>query len=355
MPEASEHRPSTPTAWLQRGQASEAAGRLDLAIADYDQAIASLRGEPPDSLDLEQRRLLGVAWMNRGNALQRTATPGQLAEAVSAYDEAIAAFKTLPTDAGPRLRNHLGAAWLNRGHAQLILGDADAKASFQQAVSELATLPLDSDPSFRLNLAGAWTNLAHALLASTDPATRESSRDAARSCLRVLVNVDREHAMFAAMSLRARRAFVMATADLLATTERQGDAIAELASEATDAIEDGLAIARAFEDRGDTQLRPLAERLFRLGSQLYARHQPQFLGEFIVETLATRGLATDLNFLAIAVDAVAGALDRIQNAPVFVASNREAENLLATARSLRAAQDHLSTLNGQFSPASTIT
>jgi hypothetical protein len=124
----------------------------------------------------------------------------------------------------------------------------------------------------------------------------------------------------------------------------------ELAGEATDAIDDGLAIARAFEARGDAQLRPLAQRLFRLGAQLYASHQPQFLSEFVLETIAAPSLAADQNFLTIAVESVTGALDQLQRAPLFAASNRDAEKLIATAHSLRAAESQLSTLAKNRTP-----
>jgi hypothetical protein len=135
-----------------------------------------------------------------------------------------------------------------------------------------------------------------------------------------------------------------------------GNAAITLASEATDAIEDGLAIARSFEERGDPQLRPLAERLFRLGAQLYANHQPQFLAEFVLETTATPSLAADDAFLSIAAGAVSAALDRLQRDPLSVASNREAEKLITTARSLRAAHDHFSALiSSQHTPAPTLT
>jgi tetratricopeptide (TPR) repeat protein len=354
MRAGSENVPTAPFEWLLHGQALEAAGQLDPAIAAYDQAIATLQRIPVAALESEQRRLLGVAWMNRGNALQKAATTSKLAEAVSAYDAAIALFRLLPFDTEPRLRNHLGAAWLNRGHALILLSDAGAKASFEQAISELEKLPLDDDASFRLNLAGAWTNLAHALLGRPGLSERERSRDAAHNALRMLVGAERDQAMFAAMSLRARRALVMALGELLAAAEQEGRSIVELAGEATDAIDDGLAIARAFEMRGDAQLRPLAQRLFRLGAQLYASHQPQFLGEFVLETIAAPSLAADENFLTIAAECITGALDRLQSAPLFAASDRDAEKLIATARSLRAAQSQLSTLATNHTPVAAL-
>ena len=56
-------------ACLHRGQALEAEGRLDEAIASYDRAIAVLRmsGNPDDGLT---QHALGLTWMNRGNAFQ---------------------------------------------------------------------------------------------------------------------------------------------------------------------------------------------------------------------------------------------------------------------------------------------
>jgi tetratricopeptide (TPR) repeat protein len=336
-----------PAASLEQGQVLEAAGQfLDAALA-YDQAIEALGGGL-EGLDTNDRRLLGLAWMNRGNALQKMATAVRWAEAVAAYDQAIAVFKTLPLEAEPRFRNHLGAAWMNRGHALTLLSDAAAGGSFKEAIAQLEMLPLEADPFYRLNLAGAWTNLAHVSLAPVSPAPRACSQAAARRALELVACAERTEKDFAAMSLRARRALVMALGDLLYAAERKGDSLDELTSEATDVIEDGMFIVRLFESRGIVMLRPLGARLFRLGAHLYGVHQPHFLGEFVLENLGAQTLAADAEFRAIATDAVANALARLHQPRPILAGTRDAEKLIATAQSLRSAQDQLLKIDAHF-------
>jgi tetratricopeptide (TPR) repeat protein len=343
MPEALAGVPRTPAAWLLHGQFLEVRQQFTEAIAAYDRAIASLPGDQPAS-SLEHQRQLALAWMNRGNALQKTGATPALRDAVRSYDEAIAIFQTLPFETEPALRNHLGVAWMNRGHALMMAEDKSAVASLEEAVAQLRRLPLDTDPFYRLNLAGAWTNLAHSLLSPATPRAAEPSRAAARNALEALATIEQTNEDFAAMSLRARRAQVMALGELLATAGQTSQAVTALVAEATDSIEGGLVIACEFERRGVTQLRPLTLRLFRLGAQLYCAYQPHFLGEFLLETLRTPALAADEDFRAVANDALAIALAHLQRPQLLLADTREGEKALATARSLRAAQLQLSTL-----------
>ena len=144
------------------------------------------------------------------------------------------------------------------------------------------------------------------------------------------------------MSLRARHAQVMALGARLAAAEQEREPTADLASEATDAVEGGLTVAREFERRGVTQLRPLALRLFRLGAQLYCAYQPHFLGEFLLESLDGSTLADDVEFRTVANDTLAVALARLQRPQLFIAGTRDGEKAIATARALRAAQRELS-------------
>jgi tetratricopeptide (TPR) repeat protein len=325
---------STLVEWLQRGQKLEAEAQLNEAIAAYDQVIESLRGAILEG-DIERRRLLGLAWMNRGNALQKIAPTPQLDASVRAYDEAISLFESLPLDSEPAFRNHLGAAWLNRGHALILAADTSSAKSFEQAIGHFEQLPPSNDPYFRLNLAGAWTNLAHARLRSMP----ESARVAARRALTLLAGVEHTHENFAAMSLRARRALAMSLGEILRATNRES--VADLVSEATDAIEEGLSLARDFEGAGYAHFRPLAARLFQMGAQLYRVQQPHFLSEFILENLAAPGFATDPEFRAIAAEALEAALVELKRPQLFIAGSSEADRMLDTARSLRATQQRL--------------
>ena len=295
--------------------------------------------------------------MNRGNALQKIGDAPSRTAAVAAYDEAIAHFTTLSST--PAHRNHHGAAWLNRGHALLDHNRPEATRSFEQAIAILRELPFDENPAYRLNLAGAWTNLAHTEFASA-PLRARASASTALSLVTAFAAYD---LACAAMSLRARRALVMSLGELLhrgtgvppVIPNLHGpDACAtqsELANEATDALDAldaGLALARAWADRGSAQLRPLAIRLFRLGAQLYGTHQPHFLAEFLLENLAAAqsgAFAGDAEFRAIAEEALTRALAELQRPRLLTIDRPEAERLLATVRSLRAAQLRLSALS----------
>jgi tetratricopeptide (TPR) repeat protein len=332
---------------LRRGQDCEARGEFAAALTCYEEAVAYVRvlpqGEP------EIRRLHGVVWMNCGNALQRAEGETRLASAVKAYDEAIALLGTLPLDARPDYRNHLGATWLNRGHA-LIAGGRIAEAidSCRQAIAQLERLPIAADPNFCLNLAGAWTNLAHAYLTEHDRAlahlaeSPEPARKAARTALGLLADVERAHPAFAEMSLRARRALVTAIGALLVGLPDP----AELASEASDAIDDGLALAREWEVRDpNVSLRPLAVRLFRLGAYLYGTHQPHFLAEFVLENFAHPGFAADSEFQRVADETIAGALAAAVRPQVFDANEPASVRRLETVRTLREAQRQLARFN----------
>jgi tetratricopeptide (TPR) repeat protein len=333
-----------PATFLASGQAHEGRGEYAAALACYDEAIAGIRAQP--SGPVETRRQLGVAWMNRGNALQKLADAASLAAAVRAYDEAIAVLRTLPIETTPAYRNHLGAAWVNRGHTQLATGDfSGAIASFEQAIAILSTLPLAESPYYLLNLTGAWTNLSHALLTAPPGVMRSDPLEracvAARNALHFVRETEQAHAAFAEMSLRARRALVTALGERLVAAGTDGRSIESLASEASDAIDDGLALAREWESRGVGQFRPLALRLFRMGAQLYQLHQPHFLGEFVLENLACPAFAGDAEFRAAADAAIEQALFAVNRPQLLVAGTPDAEKLLATAQSLRAARDHL--------------
>lgn len=323
---------------LKQGQSLEPQGKFDEAISLYDQAIALLRTMPVE--DHPARRMLGVAWMNRGNALQQLGTPVSLGDAVKSYDEGIVVLQTLPLDTDPLYRNHLGAAYLNRGHALLMTQNPEGLTSFEEAIRQFEKLPLDKDPHFRLNLIGAWANLAHGSL-GIEPLRAEA---AAKAALTLLEGIERAHEAFAVMSLRARRALVMAIGEIL-RTNRQGERKpVDMISEATDAIDDGLALTRDLETQGAQQLRGLANRLFRLGAQIYGTHQPHFLGEFLVEQLAFPGFAADADFRAVADQALAQAITILQRPQMLVAGQADTSRTLSTVQALRAAQQQLAAL-----------
>jgi len=339
---------SAAAALLQRGRDAEASGAPADALRHYDAARALLSAAPDGP---GPRRLLALAWMNRGNVLQRQAGAAPLLEAVAAYDAAIALLGALPFAADPALRNHLGAAWLNRGHALQRFADparlAAALHSFRTAIGLLR--PISSaagESAARANLAGALINLADTLVASDEPGRLGSARAAAREALDLAAPAENAEPLWAELGLMARRAHAMALGGLLA-----GACAPDLVGEASDTIESGLALVRRWDTGENRPLQPFARRFFRFGAELYRRHQPHFLAEFVLETLAAPDSpavwAADREMQVAAQDAIAAALQDLREPQLLIAGDPVTERILATRRTLTIARERLRSL---FSP-----
>jgi tetratricopeptide (TPR) repeat protein len=335
------------TAWLRRGHALEAAGRIPDAIAAYDRSFVSA-SDTTLADTAAARRARALAAMNRGNALQRRGDRANLAAAVHAYDDAIALFAMLPLEHDPALRNNCGTAWLNRGRALQLRRDASslaaAVASHERAIGLLRSLPENGPAFFTRNLAGAWLNLADALLESTTPGGHSRARDAAKTAADLVASREETDPEFADLGLKARRAFVEALGHLLVAAGSDRGACDALASHATDAIDEGLALARRWESHGHVSLRPLAARLFRFGAQLYRLHQSHFLAEFLLENVAPGAFADDPEFRAIARDALAAARAELARPRLFHLGDRESEKAASLARELAAAEREVAAL-----------
>ena len=88
----------------------------------------------------------------------------------------------------------------------------------------------------------------------------------------------------AAAGLRARHVLCRLSAHRL-TQADDGAGMPEDVHEATDAVDEGLAVVRSWEQRGVDAFRGVAFDLFRFGARVYARYQPQFLDEFINDNM----------------------------------------------------------------------
>ena len=345
--------------WMRQGHALEAqattAEALTAALRCYDQAVAALRAVPLGP-DPRLRRDLGVAWMNRGNILLTLATPATLIDAVQAYDEAIALLETLPFASPPDWRNSLAAAWMNRGHALHRQGTAAslaaALASHARAVALFQTLPLEAHPSFRYNLAGASLNHANALLDTGDfPAARASAHRA----LELVAPTERDDPAAADLALKLRRTLCDSLGQLLVAPDADRAAQNALACEASDLVDDALALVRHWETRGLDAFRPLATRLLRFGAQLYGTHQPHFLAEFLLENLdsaASPGAFVDPERHAIATAAIAAVLSAAPADDTLLVrwDDPDTQRRLQTRAALRQAADRLAVLPGREPP-----
>ncbi len=335
---------------LARGHARESEGVLDEALKGYDEAIGILSawpGPPPTGVC----RDLGVAWMNRGNVLQRQEGPSALTDADAAYDRAITLLNLLPLAADPAFGNSLGAAWLNRGRALHRRGTPDAIAAavdaYAKSIEVLRTLPLEVNPWFRINLAGAWMNKANVLMGLGDATRVSEARAAAKASLALVVTDESAEPIYADIGLKARRVQCDALGQLLVTPDPLND-VAELTAEASDAVDDGLTLVRHWEQKGLPAFRPLALRLFLFGARLYARHQPQFVAEFLLENLdpeTTPGaFAAVEEFHRVAAEAIAQTRARLNQTGMITPGTPGAARLLEIAQSLTAAEARISEL-----------
>lgn len=293
----------------------------------------------------QAQRDRAVVAMNRGcDALQRN----DLAAALVAYDEAIALLRPLPLAEHPSWANSLGAALMNRGHLlhrQRGLTCADeALAAFDEAAALLRTLaaPADLSPSALQsfspsppwagrNLAGTLLNRANLLLDLQRPA---DAAQAAREALALVRRTERENRTDAELALKARRAACDALGRLLPTAGARTDA---LATEASDLVDDALALLRHWHARGVAS-RELALRFFRFGTQLYRHYQPHFLAEFVRENLPR----DDDEFRTVAHEAVRRTLEDRPRAPVYLVHGDAAtERHLRTIRELEMLRDEI--------------
>jgi len=344
------------TELLRRGQALETRGsksELDQAIDVYRQVITALEAlaaSAPTELNL--RRDLAIAWMNCGNALQKRQHSDDLRQAIAAYDETIRILRGLPYDQNPGWRSSLSAAWMNRGGAWLRLKDSrrdrEALQSFDQAIAIARELPLDDQPSFRINLAAAGMNRANVLLLRKDGPDAANAREAARTAASLVAPLEKKSAPAADVSLRIRHAHCRAVAQLLSENPPDHASRENLFDEVTDTVDDGMQLARAWEQRGFAALRPLVAELFRFGGLFYLSHQPHFLAEYLLENLdperSPDAMIGNATLYATADSIIAEALRAFETTRHVTLDMPHVERHLETLTDLRAAAQRLAEL-----------
>jgi hypothetical protein len=285
--------PETPADWLRYGQAQESHATPESvanAVHSYRRAIELLTTQPGGPM----RKELGIAWMNFGNARQKQSDTLASEEAVRAYDDAIALLNDESAAGDPALRNSIGAAWMNRGHALqrrgLREGIAAALESYDCAIALLETLPLNENQFFTINLAAALLNRAQALLAFPTPAAT-SAHDAANKALQLVIENARTDPTAADVALKTYHALCAALSQRLSRNPDKA-----LIAETSDTIDDALALVRHWETQGVQMIRAFEIVFYRFGARFYLAHQPQFIAEFLLETLThigTPGVETD--------------------------------------------------------------
>jgi len=273
--------------WINRGitqlgnPVAEAAAE---AIRNFDEAIA-LRKELPAGPENQFRYGLADAYMHRAVALGRS---NSHAEAVSALESAIAVMRELPIDENDWFRHQLAIAQMNRAAALQAQG-ADFLVQAIGAMDETIALLkgqriLERNEGKHL-LAAAYINRAGLLLAAGTVDQAHAAKDAITEARALTDSLEKTEPAFADLGIKSRHAYSRLAGFLLSESGVSSDADKALVDSATDAVDEGLALWREWEQRGVGAFRQISSQLFQFGCMLYLQHQPHFLAEFVLENL----------------------------------------------------------------------
>jgi hypothetical protein len=277
------------------------------ALGYFDRALALRRRLPIETFPL-LRYGLAACWLNRAEALMRLGESVQISLALGACDEALALLSNLPLGDDPRFPRRLAIAHHHRGLALQARGRAEipaAIAAFTDAIGILAheQAALVTDREYLL--AAMWMNLANARVGEGTAESDSLAREAARRAMAPVAHLEAHNAEAAEIGLKARHVLCQTMARPLSLHATLGDDV----HEATDVVDEGLALVRQWERKGVARFREIACDLFRFGARVYEKYQPQFLTEFIFEntdpTLSSRAYIDSPELRAAAADACA--------------------------------------------------
>lgn len=270
--------------WMCRGMTLLDDGRpsvLEEALTCFDRAL-DLRKSLPLEKEWRYAWALSAAWLNRGDVLTRLGSAENLAASIQSYDEAIPLLQDMPMEEYPTCRARLALAWMNRG---LACQAQETPESIEEALRsygfsiEALTTGGDHAEQRRI-LSCARLNRGHALLnrAPSDPV---AAREDALAALELAIEFEQQEVLAAQMSLQSRHLLCRAMAHLMDS----GEVPSGWLEETTDAVDEGMALARHWRQLGEARLRELEGELFRFGALIYRLCQPHFLAEFLLDSL----------------------------------------------------------------------
>jgi hypothetical protein len=260
------------------------------ALACFDAALALRSRLPIDEVPVF-RYGLAACWLNRADALVRLGGATQISLALGAYDAGVALLRVLPLDEDPRFPRRLAMALQNRGLVLQSQGGAPAAEAITAFTAAIAVLEHDHAaliPDRQYLMATVWMNLANARASEAAAESLPLARQAALRAIALVAEAQENDADAAEVGLKARHVLCQALSAPLSLARARDQTMPDDVHEATDAVDDGLGLARRWEQKGVVRFRPLAYDLFRFGTRVFAIYQPQFLNEFIVENMDPR-------------------------------------------------------------------
>lgn len=233
---------------------------------------------------------LAACWLNRAEALMKLphADTDHTPVALHAYDEAIRLLRRLPLHEDARFPRRLAIAYQNRGLALQVQDRsniAEASAAFSDAIAILDHDQSELISDRRYLLGTVWLNFANACVSASDAESVGIAPDAARRATALVSDLEVSDARAAEVGLKARHVLCQTIAPVLSRATANREIIPDSVHEATDAADDGLSLARQWEQKGVVRFRDVAHDLFTFGARVYASFQPQFLDEFVRDNL----------------------------------------------------------------------
>ncbi len=259
------------------------------ALRAFETALAC-REHPVPDVSSRARFALAGTWLNIATARLCLDRPGDAAVAEAACASAIALMAGLHGGEPARARR-LAIAHHTRGRALMGMPgrDLDASAALTAAIDVLSGLSIRHAPDRDYLLAAAWVALADVRVRQPAGAG-VGAIAAAEQALRLVRRFEWHDERAAEVGLVARHVCCRAAALALDARCGQPPCTDDVVHLATDAADDGLALARRWEHRGVTRFRSIAQDLYQFGAGVYGRFQPQFVQEFVGEhELAVRG------------------------------------------------------------------
>jgi len=336
--------------WMHRGMdwmAQAAPGAQQKAIACYDRAI-TLRRKLPLAENPRYRYGLAAGWMNRADALSRLGTKERAAESIASYDEALALLRSLPLEDDALYPRRLAIALINQALVRRRGGTPaeidQAKSGYREALAVLANPAASRITDRSILRSAALGNLADALLEAGDSSAAEAQA-LAMEALGYVRNEEREDRKAAEAGAKGRHVLCAA----IAVQSRDGRTVPpELLALATSTVDDGLALARHWEDRGDAGFRAVAQDLFRFGCRVHQGGEPGFLVKFLLESLdpaqARGALPVNAQNFSAALAALWSAVKDIQRDGFPSLGGERINSVLENLRELRVAEDRIKEL-----------
>jgi tetratricopeptide (TPR) repeat protein len=270
--------------WLPIGQIMELQGgeHIPDAIACYRLALEIFPdGETAGTSAVWRAR--AVAWMNLGNVLQKA---DDVTAGIKAYEtslENLSRMTPMDTDAAIMA----GALWLNRGAALQRQNQPEVREevirSFRSAIDTLS--PVDQKIPHAAHLLGAARlNLAAALLAG-EKADLDGAFALAQTVITAFAEPEQAEPAFADISLRARKMVCEIAGFRISNAGDNARLRMDNIAVGSDSAEDALKLAAHWDNKGVHGFRGVVGWFLQYALTLYTRYQPQFLSEFVTETL----------------------------------------------------------------------